>query len=202
VEGTLLGRLILERQRVDTAAEALEAAREVHPRVVLVDRDVAGAADLVRGLRAEPATRHIAVVVAARGDVQDEEIELLEAGANAVLRLPAGPEWDERLCGLLDVPERREIRRAVRLQTGVFRTPEKPVIASTLDLSIHGMRLRVPRPLPVGTELEFSLVIRENQPPVQGTCRIVRESGPEEIACRFEEFEGDSGLRLRRSLDR
>ena len=72
-------------------------------------------------------------MVAARGDFDPSEVELLEAGANAILRLPAGPEWDERLPRLMDVPVRREARFTVHFDVEAAAGAEDPAAALAIN---------------------------------------------------------------------
>ena len=99
---TLLWRNGVERQVVGHQEEALLVAMAARPQLVVVDRDLPGAGRLVTGLREDPLTRQLSIVVVARGDFDPAEVELLEAGANAILRIPAGPEWNDRLQRLID----------------------------------------------------------------------------------------------------
>ena len=105
--GTLLCREDIERQVTTKLEEAQMLAVAARPRLVVIDRDLPWAARIVSALREDPSTRGLSLVVMARGDFDPAEVELLEAGANAILRLPAGPEWDERLERLMDVPGAR-----------------------------------------------------------------------------------------------
>ena len=108
--GTLLWRDDIERQVVTKMEEAQMLAVAARPRLVVIDRDLPWAARIVTALREDPSTRALSLVVMARGDFDPTEIELLECGANAILRLPAGPDWNERLERLMDVPVRKEAR--------------------------------------------------------------------------------------------
>lgn len=107
---TLLWREDIERHVIAKMEEAQMLAVAARPRLVVIDRDLPWAARVVAALREDPATRGLSLVVMARGDFDPAEVELLECGANAILRLPAGPEWNERLERLLDVPVRKEAR--------------------------------------------------------------------------------------------
>ena len=97
-----LERSVLSRQDVvGYAAHDFEEARMMalvtHPELVLIDRDLPRAEELILRLRADDLTREISLAVFARGEFEPSEVALLEAGANALLRLPVDPEWDLRL---------------------------------------------------------------------------------------------------------
>src|SRR6188508_3197554 len=83
---TAVWRDELTRHVVRTADEALKKAVEVKPQIVLVDRDMPGADRIVAAVRRDPQTRRASIVVIARGDMDPIEVDLLEAGANAILR--------------------------------------------------------------------------------------------------------------------
>src|SRR5688572_32747067 len=110
LSGTLLWRDVVARRVVIKMDEALMFAVAAKPKLVVIDRDLPWATRAVTALREDPSTRGISVVIMARGDFDASEVELLECGANAVLRLPPGPEWNERLQRLMDVPVRKEAR--------------------------------------------------------------------------------------------
>src|SRR5687767_5542159 len=107
---TTIWREGVERHTALTADEAIRRAGEMQVNIVLIDRDMTGADRVVAALRRDVRTRRTSIVIIARGELDPIEVELLEAGANAILRLPAGPEWEERLERLIQVPVRRELR--------------------------------------------------------------------------------------------
>ena len=96
----------IERHQAARAEEARALASSVHPRLVLVDRDLPGAVDLVKALRHDASTRQLSIAIVVRGQFAPTEVDLLEAGANAILRFPTTSDWDDRLTRLLHVPVR------------------------------------------------------------------------------------------------
>jgi hypothetical protein len=84
LQSTLLFRSNVKRHHARTAEEARQAARKLRPEIVLVDRDLPGAAALVKDLREDPLTRRSGVVALARGDFAASELLLLEAGFPAL----------------------------------------------------------------------------------------------------------------------
>jgi DNA-binding response OmpR family regulator len=89
---TLLWRQDVERHVVSRLEEARMMALAARPSIVVVDRELPWAGRLVSALREDPSTRNLSIVVVARGDFDPSEVELLESGANAILRLP----WNSR----------------------------------------------------------------------------------------------------------
>src|SRR5688572_22564548 len=139
---TVLGRAGGVRHVARRIEDARTLALAARPAIVMVDRDLPRADQLVAALREDRSTRGLSIAVVARGDFDEAELGLLEAGANAILRLPAGPDWDTRLNRLMAIPQRRQARFPVSfsvLAAGpLFR---EPVPATGLNLSENGMLL-------------------------------------------------------------
>jgi DNA-binding response OmpR family regulator len=189
LDWTLLWRDDVERHVVADTSEARRVIATLHPAILVVDRDLAGTEDLIRDTRANGRMRAISIVVAARGDMRASEITLLEAGANAILRLPAGPAWDERLARLARVPVRKALRMRAHLQLE-GRTLLDLVSAdgTILNLSTAGMLLDCGRPLELGSELSFSFQLPESGAPITGRGRVVRLAGAGSFGVEFTEL--------------
>ena len=106
---TLLWRRDVQRQVVTVLGAARAAIRE-RPSLVVFERDVPWAPEFIREVREDDATKATSIAVYARGEVDPVEMDLLSAGANAVLRLPVTRDWDKRLARLLQVPPRQAVR--------------------------------------------------------------------------------------------
>jgi CheY-like chemotaxis protein len=173
---TVVGRQAVEMYRVDGLRDLRLLAATLDPQAILVDRDVAGGArELIEALRQEPSTRNRSVAVLARGDLQPQEVELLDAGANAILRLPPDPGWDERLARLLKVPARQEARLGVQLAVEM-----EPAMSGTIEnLSQNGMLLAPDRPLRLFQELGFHFTLPDRSV-VNGRARVVRLAGEDQ----------------------
>lgn len=197
--GTLLWRREFERHVATRLEDARLLAVAARPAIVLVDRDLTRAAELIAQLRQDPATRALSIAVLSRGDFDPGEVELLEAGANAILRLPPGPDWDERLLGLLQVPIRREIRIPVQLavEAGADR-PDVPALA--LNLSVNGMLMESHAALAVGDELSLSFPLPGDAEVVVGRARVVRQAGARQHGVSFLSLEGDGRERVERFI--
>src|SRR5688572_27286958 len=91
---TVLFREGVERYEARTYEQALSMAVAAQPDLTVIERGLPRAADLVRSLRNDAKTRRTSLVIVAHGDFEPNELELLEAGANAILRLPADGHWD------------------------------------------------------------------------------------------------------------
>lgn len=191
---TVLGRRGFERQLATVADQARALAWARRPDIVLVDVFLEGALELVQGLRADAETRELSIV-ALTGRVSDpREVQLLKAGANAVLRLPADSAFDERLMRYVDVPMRKSSRFPVsfRVSTGGQTVP-----ASGLNISIHGLLIETWADL--GVSAEVDLTFRLGGPGGALVCakgRVVRRGAPRQYGVEFLELDLDARLAI------
>ena len=181
---TVLWRTGIERHVATRLEEARMMAVAAKPDIVVVDRDLPGADKLIAGLREDPATRGLSIAIVARGDMDPAEVELLEAGANAILRLPPGPDWDERLIRLLDVPVRREARLPVEFGVDTFGSGvAERFPAQALNLSRSGILIETSTDLGIGDELELEFPLDGET--VMGRGRVVRRGDPHLFGVQF-----------------
>jgi CheY-like chemotaxis protein len=185
---TILGRTDVERHQAGRFEEGLSMAVAARPDLVLIDRRLPRAGELVGALRREPSTRGCSVAVVATGDFEPAEVELLEAGANAILRFPAGPHWDDRLDRLLNVPARREARVPVEFAVEAIYEGGASV-GNALNLSIRGMLMQSPVPLAIGDEIRFAFRLQDAS--VDGRGRVVRHGGGTSYGILFEALSAD-----------
>lgn len=200
---TMLFRSNVERHAARTAEEAKALARRLKPEIVLVDRDLPRAAELVKQLRDDAETRRLSVVALARGDFASSELGLLEAGVNAVLRLPPTGDWDDRLFRLMHVPVRREVRVPVHLQLDLgFGTTGETFAALALNLSMNGLLIESNHPLRVGDDLTFTLELPRGIGTVLGTAAVVRHaSASGQYGVELTHVKGDGRVKLKRWVD-
>jgi hypothetical protein len=191
---TMLWRDSVERRYARAFEEAAESASNLQPGLVLIDRDVSWAERLVRNLRQDLQTRRLSIAVLARGDFDPSEVDLLEAGANAILRLPPGPGWDDRVTRLIQVPTRREARFPVffeiEAQHGV-----RSSAATAVNLSERGMLIECSFPLRVGDDIDFRFRLPDSTEQVVGTAQVVRVGPRGRYGVEFYGLEG-SGSEL------
>lgn len=202
-----LGHTMLWRHDVDRhIALRLEEARMMalaaRPRIVVVDRDLPWAGRLVAALREDASTRGLSIVVIARGDFDPGEVELLELGANAILRLPVDRDGDQRLERLVHVPVRKEARFAVSFRVDTYAEgaggPE-PALAHNLSQS--GMLMEATSALRVGQNLEMEFTLGEEPPPVRARGRVVRVAAATRYGIEFADVEVDVAASIRHFLD-
>src|SRR5437899_1867360 len=195
---TVLWRTGIERHVATRLEEARMMAVAAKPDIVVVDRDLPRADQLVAALREDPSTRRLSIAIVARGDLDPAELELLEAGANAILRLPPGPDWDERLVRLLDVPVRREARLPVEFGVEAQGSPPgERFPAQALNLSRSGILIETTAELRVGDDLELEL---DGDRVVAGG-RVVRQAGPRLFGVRFAPLVPGAAERIERFVD-
>ena len=184
--GTVIGRGGLEVYRVEKFADVRLVGSSLGVQVILVDSESPGAADFVRRLRQEPATRDRSIAVLSRSALRGGDDELLSAGANEVFHLPAEAGWDERFSKLLSVPVRQQARIVAHIE--VTTEPEGP--AAILNLSSGGMFIVTHKVLRVGDELNFRFTL-PGKTTVKGRGRVAREVPGTGFGVEFAALDGE-----------
>jgi CheY-like chemotaxis protein len=201
--GTVLWRKNVERYAASTLEEVRRLASGGRPDIIVLDKRVANAATMVAALRQHPLTRNVSIVVLARGDFDPSEVALLEAGANAILRLPPGPDWDDRLVRLIHVPVRKAapIDVNVRVESGFeVAGPVLPVTA--LNLSVTGMLVESSHPLHVGDDMQLAFYLPGDSQAIAGTGTVVRQArAPHRFGVELTHVEGDGRTRIKRFVE-
>jgi hypothetical protein len=149
----------------------------------------------VASLRAQPLSHPVSIVALSRDPSAALEVD-------AVLALPAGPEWDDRLVGVLQVPTRAQERFDVRFEVetlapqgaGPHRGLARNLSAGGMLIECSSLRLHP------GDDVRLSLPIPGLRSPVQGRARVVRQPAEAHLGLRFEAFSGDGDLRVREFL--
>jgi DNA-binding response OmpR family regulator len=202
LRSTCLWREGMERHLASRSDEARTLVLSVRPRLVVVDRDLPGSVALVKALRHDASTRQLSIAVVVRGQFASIEVDLLEAGANAILRFPANADWDERLTRLLEVPARRHgrflVRFAVQAYAGVAGGSGQAV---ALNLSVNGLLLECPFPLAVGDELSLELELADLAERVAVTGHVVREAGAGRFGIEFRRLDDGAAREIRRFVE-
>jgi hypothetical protein len=196
---TILWRDDVQRRIVKMTSEAVALAEESRPDLVIVDSALSSAEDLITILRAGTKTRMVSIAVLARGEFDANEVRLLEAGANTIFRLPCTPDWDERLAPLMAVAPRRTARLAVTLQfeaTGIDGI--MTLVGTVLNLSDTGMLIETDVVIPVGTDIDFRVHLRDTSQPLIGCGQVVRQDRPRRCGIHFYGLEADGIERVRR----
>jgi DNA-binding response OmpR family regulator len=200
---TLVFREDITRSFASTVGDVDQAIALEKPDLIIVDRDFEDAVALVLKLRGSPETRRVSIVALARSDFGPIEVALLDAGVNAVLRLPATAEWDERLARLIAVPVRREVRLPIALEleaslgVGVHST-----VALALNMSVSGMLIETDRELTIGDDVDLRFRLPHGEGDIAGCARVVRHAGPRRYGIEFYGLEADGADLVRHYLER
>jgi len=197
---TVLYRRNVDRRMAHNIAQARAQAAASPPDIIVVDHHLPDAPRLVSELREDPLTRRVSIAVLARGDFDTADVALLQAGANAILRLPPGPDWDDRLSRLIHIPVRREARLPIHLQiAATFGSWSETFPAMLVNLSIHGMLLLCGRLLQVGDDVHFAFQLSGRGGLINGTGTVIREVGADQYGVELTHVDGD-GRRLIRQF--
>jgi CheY-like chemotaxis protein len=199
---TVLFRRNVERRMAHNIAQARAQAAASPPDIIVVDHQLPEAPRLVSELREDPLTRKVSIAVLAHGDFDTADVALLEAGANAILRLPPGPDWDDRLARLIHIPVRREARLPMHLQiAATFGSWGDTFSATLLNLSIHGLLLLSSRPLRIGDDVHFAFQLPDQGGLVNGTGTVIRQVGSEQYGVELTHVDGEGRRSIRRFVE-
>jgi len=187
---TLLGRDGIDRFRASRLEDATLLAKTTRPALVLLDRDLPKVREFLETFREEPATRNGSIAILAYGDIEPLELELLELGANAILRLPPDFGWEERLSKLLKVPLRQESRLPVQM-TVHTEADGQASVTHALNLSVNGMLVESTAPLTLFQDISFRFKLPDGSH-VAGRGRVVRQAAPNQYGLEFVKLEHES----------
>lgn len=202
LRSTVLWRNNVERHLATTAEQVARLAAEGRADIVIIDSLLPGAAAVVAALRQDPFTRGLSIIGIGRADFGFAHLDVLEAGANAILALPPGPDWDDRLERLMHVPVRRVARFPVSVTIeGGLQSGGGVFSAETLNLSVHGMLIRTTMPLDVGEDVQFAFELPDGQGSIQGRGTIVRQAHTGQFGVELEAVDGDGRVRIKRYVE-
>lgn len=203
LSSTSLIRDDVARHPARTLEETKNLVAETRPQLLLLWHALPGAAAFVQALRRDAVTRRLSIAVVAGEDFDPAEVELLEAGANATLRLPPSPDWDDRLSRLIAVPTRKDVRFPAHFEilarTGIG-VEQVPVMM--VNLSTNGMRIESSYPLAIGDDLDFRFLLPGAEHAVSGAGRVVRDAGRNQYGVEFYGLEGDGAEQIHGYLER
>ena len=198
---TVLFRSNVERTRVSGTEEVRRLADAGRLDVVVVDSSFSGAAALVADLRQDPATRSTPIVALGRWELGFDQLGLLEAGANAILPLPPGHDWDDRLMRFIHVPVRRATRFPVDMAIEGGLKSGMTFTARAVNLSVHGLLLECPHALEVGEDLRFSFLMPGVDAVICGMGTVIREAGTDRFGVELTHVDGDGRVRIKRYVE-
>ena len=181
---------------VPTAAEA-QARVGGGTALLAIHRTTSGIEPLIRTLRRSPAQKRVSIVVFSEDDFDPSEVDLMEAGANAILRLPPGDDFDERIGRLLEVPARRDVRLPVRLQVVATSGFGATVPTLGLNLSISGVLIESNHILDMGDEIHVAFRFEDSGEIFSANAHVTRTAGANRYGARFDVIsKGEDALRV------
>ncbi len=200
LHGTVLWRDNVERLEASGAAEAKRLAAGGRVDVIVVDSALPGAAAHVAALRQDPLTRSTAIVVLGRSEFGADHLDLIEAGANAILPLRAAGTWDDRLVRLVRVPLRASTRLAVEVAVEGGVRGGLRFSGRALNLSVNGVLLECRQPLEVGDDLRLGFEL-PGLGAVSATGTVVRVRPPHHYGVEITSATGEGRQRIKRYVE-
>ena len=198
--GTILYRSNVERLAAAGAADVKRLASAGHIDVVVIDSALPGAAAQVAALRQDPLTRPTAIVILGRSDFGADHLDLIEAGANAILPLRAAGTWDDRLVRLVRVPLRASTRLAVDVGVEGGARGGVRFGGRALNLSVNGVLLECRQPLEVGDDLRLGFEL-PGFGAVSATGTVVRVRPPGQYGVEITSAPGEGRQRIKRYVE-
>ena len=191
---TVIGRAeVFAHLQAASVAEALDLVAQDEPALVLVERELPQAIELVERL----ASGTSPIVVVSHGPAGFAAAPLLAAGAHAVVETPAGPHWDEVIGRLLAIPARIATRIPLQVQFEGESAAIETIRGTVVDLSVSGILAESEAPLAVGAILDVSLQLEAGALEVTGCAQVVRVDSVGRFGIRFFGLEGDGAERIR-----
>lgn len=194
---TILWRPEVERLFAHDVPAVLATIRDRRPSLVIIDGRPPSALDVVKSIRNGAETRDVSVAALLDHPPDGAELALREAGANVVLseRLNE-PLWDDALQELVNVPPRRPVELPVSVAVGARAGPREgryQVLAK--NISVRGLLVETPRPLPSGTVVNLFFNLPASEAPLHLVGRVVWErpgNGATRQGIEFLGFHGDA----------
>ncbi len=201
LQGTLLWRHNVRRIPATSTEDVRRAVAREGADILVVDSAHPQAAEAAITLRSDPLTREMSIVALGRSEFGSVHVDLLQSGVNAILPLPPGPDWDDRLMRLVNVPVRRVTRFKVDLALEGGRRGGEAFAGRALNLSVHGLLLESRMALEIGEDLRLDFDLPGAHGPVRGTGMVVRETSPVLFGVELTSVEGDGRVRIKRFVE-
>ncbi len=149
----------------------------------------------------DPTTRSTAIVVLGRSEFGFDHLELLEAGANAILPLPPGQDWDDRLMRLIHVPVRKTTRFPVNLQPAGRPALGRRLRRARRQPERARRAARVPAFAPRGRGRAARLRHAAGHGLVQADGTVVRQAHADRFGIELTHVAGDGRVRIKRYVE-
>jgi CheY-like chemotaxis protein len=201
LHATVLFRSNVERLSAVAASDVKRHATQGRVDVIVVDSAISGASGVVAALRQDPLTRPTAIVALGRSEFGLGQLDMLQAGANAILPLPPRADWDDRLMRLVNVPTRRETHLPVELLIEGGLRAGLRFDGRLLNLSVHGVLLEGGDEIQIGDDLRLEFELSGGYGGVCGTGTVVRQPQPGRLGVELTHIEGDGRVRIKRYVE-
>ena len=196
LQDTVLFRADVRRETFRSIGDLQTRLNSGGVALVCVHRTMNGIEPFIKNLRKSATQKKISLIVLSEDDFDPSEVELLEAGANAILRLPPNDDFNARIGRLMDVPSRRDVRIPVRLQVAATSGFGATVPVLAQNLSHSGMLIESNHPLNMGDEVSIALRFEESGEIFSATAHITRNAGPNRYGARFDTItKGEEALK-------
>ena len=204
LHATLFWREDLERYLAERAEDARMLLFSTEPHVLVVDRTLAGADELISSLEGHSLPHPITIVALDHGGPDPQDGQPEASRVDAILPLPPGPEWDIRLVDVLQVPTRLQPRFDVRLEVETRHRHKADVLRGhALNISAGGILVDCQGlGFAPGDDVNLTLQIPGGGDPVEGRARVMRQPLQERLGLRFEAFSRNGDARVRDFLAR
>jgi hypothetical protein len=195
---TLLWRPEIERLFAHDPPAVLASLRDRHPTLLMVDGRRPDVFDLIKAIRADESLRGVSIAVLLDEPPDGGELALREIGANVVLSdRQVESLWDDAIQELVNVPPRRPVALGVSLAIGSRPGPrEDRYDVTALNISVRGLLVETPRPLPAGTVLNLYFNLPDSDVSLHLVGRVVWEKPVTGTVARqgieFLGFHGDA----------
>jgi two-component system, chemotaxis family, chemotaxis protein CheY len=159
-------------------------------------------AQLARTARSSGLNRRTPIIMVSGQDAPDAMSRAFEAGANFFLYKPFDRGRLMRVLRAAHAPIEQERRRFHRVQVSKRVSVEcgaDKLEGTTIDLSLQGMLVEVPRAFVVGSQVKLRLDVG-GQRPVNAAGKIVRVAAPTKMGIELEGLSGDDAERLQAFL--
>jgi hypothetical protein len=194
---TILWRPEIERLFAHDPAAVIASLRDRRPSLLILDGRTPHTLDLIGTVRSDELTREVSIAALLDEPPNGVELALREAGANIVLSEKLNePLWDDAFQELVNVPPRRRATLVVSVAVGARPGPREGRYEVTArNISVRGLLVETPRPLPSGTVVNLYFNLPASESPLHLVGRVVWErpgNGVTRQGIEFLGFHGDA----------
>ena len=158
---------------------------------------------LARLARASGFNRRTPIIMVANGSSTDAMSQAFQAGANFFLFKPFDRGRLLRVLRAAQAPIEQERRRFHRVQVErplAVHFGEQQLNGKTVDLSLQGMLVELPRLVPSGSAVRVRLELEPGQKPVVVAGMVVRHAGPNRMGIELGALSAEENERMQSFL--